>query len=120
VVADRLLRSRLWCPGAERRLGASRAKADEARLNALGYDAERQTAATVRRERLMKKAFVLVGAGLRLIAQNTPLFERLVTVAHVDAAQAKLCFRIPPRRSNDVFLPRNSTNRHHDRALILF
>jgi len=68
----------------------------------------------------MKKAFVLVGAGLRLIAQNTPLFERLVTVAHVDAAQAKLCFRIPPRRSNDVLLPRNSTDRHHDRALILF
>ena len=89
-------------------------------LNALGYDAERETAATVLRERLMKKAFVLVGAGLRLIAQNTPLFERLVTVAHVDAPQAKLCFRIPPRRSNDVFLPRNSTDRHHDRALILF
>ena len=77
-------------------------------------------AVTVLRERLMKKAFVLVRAGLRLITQNTPLFERLVNVAHVDAPQAKLCFRIPPRRSSDVFLPRNSIDRHHDRALILF
>jgi hypothetical protein len=53
----------------------------------------------------MKKAFVLVGAGLRLIAQNTPLFERLVTVADVDAPQVKLCFRIPPRRSEKRHRP---------------
>jgi len=75
-------------------------QADEARLNALGYDAELcltdfgETAETVLRERLMKKAFdcILVGAGLRLIAHNTPLFEKLVNVAHADAPQAKLCF----------------------------
>jgi hypothetical protein len=76
----------------------------EAHLNAVGYDAELcltdfgETAETVLRERLKKKAFgcILVGAGLRLIAQNTPLFERLVNVAHVDAPQAKLCFNTKP------------------------
>ena len=79
-------------------------EADEARLNALGYDAELcltdfgETAETVLRERLKKKAFdcILVGAGLRLIAQNTPLFDRLVNVAHVDAPHAKLCFNTKP------------------------
>jgi hypothetical protein len=58
-------------------------EADEAHLNALGYDAELcltdfgETAETVLRERLKKKACdcILVGAGLRLIAQNTPLFN---------------------------------------------
>jgi len=79
-------------------------KADEARLNALGYDAELcltdfgETAETVLRERLNKKAFdcILVGAGVRLIAQNTTLFEKLVNVAHADAPQAKLCFNTKP------------------------
>lgn len=79
-------------------------EADEARLNALGYDAELcltdfgETAETVLRERLKKKSFdcILVGAGVRLIAQNTPLFERLVNVVHVDAPKAKFCFNTKP------------------------
>jgi hypothetical protein len=79
-------------------------EANEVRLNALGYDAELcltdfgETAETVLRDRLNKKAFdsVLVGVGLRLIAQNTPLFDGLVNVAHVDAPQAKLCFNTKP------------------------
>jgi hypothetical protein len=78
--------------------------ADEARLNALGYDAGLcltdfgETAEKVLRERLKEKAFdcILVGAGVRLIAQNTPLFEKLMNVAHVDAPQAKLCFNTKP------------------------
>ena len=85
-------------------------KADEAWLNALGYDAELcltdfgETAETVLRERLKKKAFdcVLAGASLRLIAQNTPLFERLVNVAHVDAPHAKLCFNTKPTDTAEV------------------
>ena len=79
-------------------------EADEARLNALGYDAELcltdfgETAETVLRERLKQKSFdcVMIGAGVRLIGQNTPLFEKLVNVVHADAPQAKLCFNTRP------------------------
>jgi hypothetical protein len=77
---------------------------DEAYLNAPGYDAELcltdfgETAETVLRERLERKSFdcIMLGAGLRLIAQNTPLFEKLVNVVHVNAPQAKLCFNTKP------------------------
>ncbi len=79
-------------------------EADEAQLNALGYDAEfcltdfGETAETVLRQRLKQKPFdcILIGAGVRLIAQNTPLFEKLVNVVHVDAPRAKLCFNTKP------------------------
>lgn len=79
-------------------------EADKAHLNALGYDAELcltdfgETAETVLRERLEKKSYdcVLVGAGVRLIAQNTPLFEKLVNLVHLDAPQAKFCFNTKP------------------------
>jgi hypothetical protein len=39
---------------------------------------------------------ILIGAGIRLIAQNTPLFEKLVNVVHEHAPQAKLCFNTRP------------------------
>ena len=75
----------------------------EARLNALGYDAalcltDFAKAETVQRERLKQQSFdcVMIGAGVRLIAQNTPLFEKLVNIVHSDAPQAKLCFNTKP------------------------
>jgi hypothetical protein len=79
-------------------------EADEAHLNALGYDAALclidfgETAETVLRERLAKQSFdcILIGAGVRLIAQNTYLFEKLVNLVHVDAPQAKFCFNTKP------------------------
>ena len=79
-------------------------EADEAHLNAVGYDAELcltdfgETAETLLRERLEKKSFdcILIGGGVRLIARNTFLFEKLVNVVHVDAPQAKLCFNTKP------------------------
>ena len=57
-----------------------------------------ETAETVLRERLEKKSFdcILIGGGVRLIARNTFLFEKLVNVVHVDAPQAKLCFNTKP------------------------
>jgi hypothetical protein len=78
--------------------------ANAAQLNALGYDAELcltdfgETAATVLRDRLKTKSFdcIMIGAGVRLIAQNTPLFETLVNIVHIDAPQAKFCFNIQP------------------------
>jgi hypothetical protein len=39
---------------------------------------------------------ILISAGVRLIAQNTLLFEKLVNFAHADAPRAKLCFNIKP------------------------
>jgi hypothetical protein len=93
-----------YAPGQDAGRVRAGLEADEARLNALGYDAELcltdfgETAETVLRQRLKNKSFdcVLLGAGLRLIAQNTPLFEKLVNVVHADAPQAKLCFNTRP------------------------
>jgi hypothetical protein len=81
--------------------------ADQAQLNALGYDAELclvdfgETAETVLHERLQGKPFdcVLIGAGVRLIAENTPLLEKLVNIVHADAPQAKFCFNTKPTDS---------------------
>jgi hypothetical protein len=79
-------------------------EADEAHLNELGYDASLclidfgETAETVLRERLAKESFdcIMVGAGVRLIAQNTFLFEKLVNIVHADAPHAKFCFNTQP------------------------
>ena len=78
--------------------------ADERTLNALGYDTELcltdfgETAEGVLRERLEHKRFdcILIGAGVRLIAQNTALFEKLINVVHEHAPHAKLCFNTKP------------------------
>jgi hypothetical protein len=79
-------------------------KADEAHLKALGYDAQfcltdfGETAEAVVKARLKEKSYdcVLIGAGVRLIGQNTPLFEKLINVVHQHAPQAKLCFNTRP------------------------
>jgi hypothetical protein len=79
-------------------------EADQAHLKALGYDAELcltdfgETAETVLRNRLRQDSFdcIMIGAGVRMAPQNTPLFEKLVNVAHTDAPQAKLCFNTKP------------------------
>ncbi len=77
---------------------------DETHLNSLGYDAELcltdfgETAEAVVRKRLGEKAFdcVVIGAGVRLIVQNTPLFEKLVNVVHEHAPRARFCFNTRP------------------------
>lgn len=80
---------------------------DEALLNELGYDSELclvdfgETAETVLRERLQQKTYdcIMVGAGVRLIAPNTFLFEKLLNIAHAHAPKAKLCFNTGPTDS---------------------
>jgi hypothetical protein len=87
-------------------------EADQKHLNALGYEAELcltdfgETAETVVRERLGRKRFdcILIGAGVRLIAQNTPLFEKLINVVHEHAPQAKLCFNTKPTDTAEAVL----------------
>lgn len=78
--------------------------ADEAHLRALGYDARLcltdfgETAEAVVRARLEERPYdcVLIGAGVRLIPQNTPLFETLINAVHRHAPRAKLCFNTRP------------------------
>lgn len=78
--------------------------ADQAQLNALGYEVELclldfgATAETVLRQGLSRKRYdcVMIGAGVRMMAENTPLFEKLVNLVHTDAPQAKFCFNTVP------------------------
>jgi len=79
-------------------------KADEERLNSLGYDVQMcltdfgETAEAVAIDHLKRKRFdcVLIGAGVRTIPKNFLLFEKLINVVHAHAPQAKLCFNTKP------------------------
>ena len=79
-------------------------KASEDSLTECGYDVQMcltdfsETAETIVRERLEQKRFdcVLIGAGVRTIAGNFLLFEKLINVVHAHAPQAKLCFNTKP------------------------
>lgn len=78
--------------------------ADQANLNALGYDAHLcltdfgQTAEGVVSARLKQQRFecVMIGAGVRTIASNFLLFEKLINVVHEHAPAANLCFNTRP------------------------
>ena len=73
-------------------------------LTRLGYDAELcltdfgDTAEAVVRKKLQEKRYdcVLIGAGVRTIGKNFPLFEKLLNVVHEHAPQAKICFNTGP------------------------
>jgi len=83
---------------------------DVAAMNGLGYTAELclvdfgETAEQVLWQRFVAKSYdcVLIGAGVRLIAENTPLFEKLINVAHERAGKAKLCFNTGPTDSAEA------------------
>ena len=78
--------------------------ADEANLNALGYDAKLclidfgKTAEAVILSQIKSKTFdcVLVGAGVRTIAPNFLLFEKLINIIHEHAPKARICFNTKP------------------------
>jgi len=79
-------------------------KASEDSLNDRGYDVRMcltdfgETAEAVVRDELVQKRFdcVLIGAGVRTIAGNFLLFEKLINVVHTHAPQARLCFNTKP------------------------
>jgi len=79
-------------------------KASEVSLTDLGYEVRMcltdfgETAVTVVRDQLEQQQFdcVLIGAGVRTIAKNFLLFERLINIVHTHAPQAKLCFNTKP------------------------
>jgi len=57
-----------------------------------------ETAGSVVKELLEQERFdcILIGAGIRMIAGNTVLFEKLVNVVHACAPHARLCFNTKP------------------------
>jgi len=79
-------------------------KASEDSLTDCGYDVQMcltdfgATAEAVVQDLLEQKRFdcILIGAGVRTIAGNFLLFEKLVNVVHKHAPQAKLCFNTNP------------------------
>jgi len=79
-------------------------KASEDSLTNLGYDVKMcltdfgETAEAVVQARLEQKRFdcILIGAGVRTIAGNFLLFEKLINVVHAHAPQARLCFNTMP------------------------
>ncbi len=83
---------------------------DVTTLNELGYDASLclvdfgATAEAVLTSTLAKRSWdcIVIGAGVRLIAQNTPLFEKLVNIIHQHAPDAKLCFNTRPDDTADA------------------
>jgi hypothetical protein len=79
-------------------------KADQATLNALGYDTQLcltdlgSTAEAVVSRKLSESAFdcILIGAGIRTLPMYFLLFEKLINVVHQNAPEAKLCFNTKP------------------------
>jgi len=79
-------------------------EADQAKLAALGYEAELcltdlgATAADQVGRKLAEKSFdcVVIGAGIRTIPTYFLLFERLVNVVHQAAPGARICFNTRP------------------------
>ena len=79
-------------------------KADQAKLNALGYDTHLcltdldRTAEAVVLKKLSEITFdcILIGAGIRTLPTNFLLFEKLINVIHQNASKAKLCFNTKP------------------------
>ena len=87
-------------------------KAAEDSLTQHGYDVQMcltdfgETAEAVVQDRLKRKRFdcILIGAGIRAIAGNFILFEKLINVVHANAPQAKLCFNTKPTDTADAVL----------------
>lgn len=78
--------------------------AAESQLQQLGYDAKwcltdlGETAESVVSERLRQNEYdcILIGAGVRTVAQHFLLFEKLINIVHEHAPRAKLCFNTRP------------------------
>jgi len=78
--------------------------AAEEGLKAAGYDAHHcltdfgETAAAVVTAQLQERQFdcILIGAGVRTVASNFILFEKLVNVVHEHAPRSKICFNTKP------------------------
>ena len=85
-------------------------ESDRVKLEALGYDAQlgfidgADTAIETFQQLLtsQQRDCVLIGAGVRTVADYLPLFEQLVNTFHEYAPTAKLCFNSGPFDSVDA------------------
>ncbi len=85
-------------------------KADQAKLNALGYDTQLcltdlgSTAEAVVSQKLSESTFdcIVIGAGIRTLPPYFLLFEKLINVVHQNAPGAKLCFNTKPSDTADA------------------
>ncbi len=93
-----------YAPGMDASKVLAGLKSSEEQLTDLGYSVQMcltdfgETAEAVVRNQLKQKRFdcILIGAGVRTNPSNFLLFEKLVTVVHECAPQAKICFNKLP------------------------
>jgi hypothetical protein len=99
-------------PGQDASTLTARIEAGEAALREAGFDVvtclvtlDEDDAEARVRECVAKGPFraVMIGAGVRLAREHTPLFERLVNVAHEELPGAKFCFNTSPESTIDAF-----------------
>jgi hypothetical protein len=91
-------------PGMNEQKLSAALKAEEERLNGLGYQTEwclidpGETAEALILERLGTKKFdcILIGAGVRTMPAHFLLFEKVINLVHSHAPQARLCFNTKP------------------------
>ncbi|WP_331450347.1 hypothetical protein [Streptomyces prasinus] len=86
----------------------ARVKVADAALRTAGFDvvpclidASPDRAAATVREQLRKHTFglAMIGGGVRLLPENTLLFERLVNVLTEEAPRIRLCFNTSPENT---------------------
>ena len=85
-------------------------RADEAKLNDLGYQASicfidrGETAEKVVKEMLDNQNYdcIMIGAGVRTDTEHVILFEKLINLVHQHAPNAKICFNTGPTDSADA------------------
>lgn len=73
-------------------------------MQALGYDVQNcmtdfgETAEKVVTDALQGKHFdcIMIGAGVRTVASNFILFEKLINIVHEHAPRSKICFNTKP------------------------
>jgi hypothetical protein len=87
-------------------------EAQEKSLCDLGFDAKwcltdlGATAGAVVKAALMARSHdvVLIGAGIRTVADYLPLFEQLINIVHEHAPAAKICFNTRPDDTQESVL----------------
>lgn len=85
-------------------------RADETKLNALGYDPSicfvdhGETAETTVADMLGRSSYdcIMIGAGVRTDAAEFLLFEKLINLVHQKAPAARICFNTGPTDSADA------------------
>jgi uncharacterized protein (TIGR03067 family) len=103
-------------PGVDAEKIRAAGKASDEKLRALGYEVQTclidlgATAEAVVLKALSENTFdcIMIGAGLRVLPENTVLFEKVINLIHQHAPSAKLCFNTHPSNTPDAVQRRAS------------